>query len=330
MSASHRARRRREPAAARRAGCTGSSRPPCRRDEPRRDRLHAQLEDDDLLLDRRADHLPAGVRVRLRRADHVDRRIGLQAVRRDRDRRDRGAVLVRLPRDVRDVPEVPLPAHVRRVPGGAGRHGRDRRRRRCCGSGCAPGSTATCRCSWRSRSGSTRDRPPCWCRSSASSPAARSSRSASRSPRWRSRSTTSAYVTSGILTPMFLTAGTFFPISSFPPAIEALARLNPLYHCVQLVRDVVVLGIEPLADLGHLAFLVAFGLGAVAAGDLADAQAADRLRAALRAALLRRRRLAVCVAGGGAGGGGARRGGRVGAGAVGGACSRRGASARGR
>jgi lipooligosaccharide transport system permease protein len=69
-----------------------------------------------------------------------------------------------------------------------------------------------------------------------------------------------SYVTSGILTPMFLTAGTFFPISSFPPAIEALARLNPLYHCVQLVRDVVVLGVEPLADLGHLAFLVAFGL----------------------------------------------------------------------
>ena len=69
-----------------------------------------------------------------------------------------------------------------------------------------------------------------------------------------------SYVTSGILTPMFLTAGTFFPISSFPPVIEALARLNPLYHCVQLVRDVVVLGIEPLADLGHLAFLLAFGL----------------------------------------------------------------------
>jgi lipooligosaccharide transport system permease protein len=42
--------------------------------------------------------------------------------------------------------------------------------------------------------------------------------------------------------------------------IEALARLNPLYHCVQLVRDVVVLGIEPLADLGHFAFLLAFGL----------------------------------------------------------------------
>jgi lipooligosaccharide transport system permease protein len=70
-----------------------------------------------------------------------------------------------------------------------------------------------------------------------------------------------SYVTSGVLTPMFLTAGTFFPISSFPAGIEAIARLNPLYHCVQLVRDVVVLGVAPLADLGHLAFLAAFGLG---------------------------------------------------------------------
>jgi lipooligosaccharide transport system permease protein len=69
-----------------------------------------------------------------------------------------------------------------------------------------------------------------------------------------------SYVTSGILTPMFLTAGTFFPISSFPAGIEAVAKLNPLYHCVQLVRDVVVLGVDPLPDLGHLAFLVAFGL----------------------------------------------------------------------
>lgn len=67
-----------------------------------------------------------------------------------------------------------------------------------------------------------------------------------------------SYITSGVLTPMFLTAGTFFPISSFPPAVEALAQINPLYHCVQLVRDAVVLGLEPL-DLVHLGVLLAFG-----------------------------------------------------------------------
>jgi lipooligosaccharide transport system permease protein len=69
-----------------------------------------------------------------------------------------------------------------------------------------------------------------------------------------------SYITSGVLTPMFLTAGTFFPISSFPAAIEAIAQVNPLYHCVQLVRDAVVLGIDPLADLLHLTVLVVFGL----------------------------------------------------------------------
>lgn len=68
-----------------------------------------------------------------------------------------------------------------------------------------------------------------------------------------------SYITSGVLTPMFLTAGTFFPISSFPAGIELVAHLNPLYHCVQLVRDAVVLGLD-WADLGHLAFLVAFAL----------------------------------------------------------------------
>jgi len=69
-----------------------------------------------------------------------------------------------------------------------------------------------------------------------------------------------SYITSGVLTPMFLTAGTFFPISSFPAAIEAIAHANPLYHCVQLVRDAVVVGMDPLADLVHLGVIVAFGL----------------------------------------------------------------------
>lgn len=69
-----------------------------------------------------------------------------------------------------------------------------------------------------------------------------------------------SYITSGVLTPTFLTAGTFFPIANFPPVLRALAHVNPLHHCVQLVRDVVVLGIHPWADLGHLAFLVGFAL----------------------------------------------------------------------
>ena len=45
------------------------------------------------------------------------------------------------------------------------------------------------------------------------------------------------YVTSALITPLFLLAGTFFPLSNFPPAVQTLAQFNPLYHCVQLVRQ---------------------------------------------------------------------------------------------
>ena len=67
------------------------------------------------------------------------------------------------------------------------------------------------------------------------------------------------YITSAVLTPMFLVAGTFFPVSTLPAGLRTIAQLNPLYHCVQLVRDA-VLGSLGLADLGHAAVLVGFGL----------------------------------------------------------------------
>ena len=67
------------------------------------------------------------------------------------------------------------------------------------------------------------------------------------------------YVTSAVLTPMFLVAGTFFPISQLPAVIRQLAYINPLYHCVQLVRDA-SLGMLHWGDLGHLAVLLAFAL----------------------------------------------------------------------
>ncbi len=66
-----------------------------------------------------------------------------------------------------------------------------------------------------------------------------------------------SYWQSGLLTPLFLVAGTFFPVSNLSPAFQFLSNLNPLYHCVELVRGA-VFGLDP-ADLGHLAFLVAFG-----------------------------------------------------------------------
>jgi lipooligosaccharide transport system permease protein len=67
------------------------------------------------------------------------------------------------------------------------------------------------------------------------------------------------YVTSAVLTPMFLVAGTFFPISAMPRALRTIAQFNPLYHCVALVRDVSLQMIGS-ADLLHTAVLLAWAV----------------------------------------------------------------------
>ena len=67
------------------------------------------------------------------------------------------------------------------------------------------------------------------------------------------------YITSAVLTPMFLVAGTFFPVDKLPGGVREIAYINPLYHCVQLVRDASLGNLNP-ADLGHAAVLIAFAL----------------------------------------------------------------------
>jgi lipooligosaccharide transport system permease protein len=68
-----------------------------------------------------------------------------------------------------------------------------------------------------------------------------------------------SYVTSIVITPLFLVAGTYFPIDELPEWAQVLANLNPLYHCVELVRDA-VFGFEGWVDLFHVAYMVAFGV----------------------------------------------------------------------
>jgi lipooligosaccharide transport system permease protein len=68
-----------------------------------------------------------------------------------------------------------------------------------------------------------------------------------------------SYVISGVITPLFLVAGTFFPLNRMPEWLQALALLNPLYHCVQLVRDC-AFGLDPAADLVHVGALGAFAV----------------------------------------------------------------------
>jgi lipooligosaccharide transport system permease protein len=66
------------------------------------------------------------------------------------------------------------------------------------------------------------------------------------------------YVISGLITPMFLVAGTFFPLSRLPAWARDAAQVNPLYHCVELVRHT-AFGLRAV-DLLHVAVLAAFGL----------------------------------------------------------------------
>jgi lipooligosaccharide transport system permease protein len=65
------------------------------------------------------------------------------------------------------------------------------------------------------------------------------------------------YIISGLLTPLFLVAGTFFPVDQLPDWARTAALLNPLYHCVELVRHA-VFGLRPATDLGHVGALVLF------------------------------------------------------------------------
>jgi len=67
----------------------------------------------------------------------------------------------------------------------------------------------------------------------------------------------------GIL-PMFLFSGTFFPISRLPVGVEALAYVTPLWHGVDLCRQLTLGDVVPWSALLHVSFLVvwsAAGLG---------------------------------------------------------------------
>jgi lipooligosaccharide transport system permease protein len=67
------------------------------------------------------------------------------------------------------------------------------------------------------------------------------------------------YVMSAVLTPLFLVAGTFFPLTQFPTWIRVLGNFNPLHHCVELVRAA-AFGWNGWTDLGRVGALLLFAL----------------------------------------------------------------------
>jgi lipooligosaccharide transport system permease protein len=68
-----------------------------------------------------------------------------------------------------------------------------------------------------------------------------------------------SYVISAVLTPLFLVAGTFFPIDGLPRWARVLAEFNPLHHLVELVRHA-AFGFQLGPDAIHIGVLVVFAL----------------------------------------------------------------------
>ena len=64
------------------------------------------------------------------------------------------------------------------------------------------------------------------------------------------------YVTTLVITPMFLVAGTFFPIDQLREGFQVAAQFNPLYQLVELVRGA-AFGFEAV-DLIRVAVLAGF------------------------------------------------------------------------
>ena len=66
------------------------------------------------------------------------------------------------------------------------------------------------------------------------------------------------YVTSAVITPLFLVSGVFFPIEQLPDWARVISQANPLFQCVTLVRHA-VLGVEA-TDVLRVLVLVVFAL----------------------------------------------------------------------
>ena len=59
--------------------------------------------------------------------------------------------------------------------------------------------------------------------------------------------------------PMFLFSATFYPLSTYPPSLQWVVQVTPLYHAVALAREL-ALGAVSWATLGHVGYLVVLGL----------------------------------------------------------------------
>jgi lipooligosaccharide transport system permease protein len=74
------------------------------------------------------------------------------------------------------------------------------------------------------------------------------------------------------IVPLFLFSGTFFPVEQLPDWIEPLAWATPLWHGVELTRDLATGDVDAVAAAVHVAYLV----GLATLGTAIAARACDR------------------------------------------------------
>jgi len=63
-----------------------------------------------------------------------------------------------------------------------------------------------------------------------------------------------------VVLPMFLFSGTFFPVTQLPLALEWVAYATPLWHGVDLCRELTLGDVHLWRALGHVAYLSAFAV----------------------------------------------------------------------
>jgi lipooligosaccharide transport system permease protein len=62
-----------------------------------------------------------------------------------------------------------------------------------------------------------------------------------------------------VILPLFLFSATFYPIETYPEALQVIVRLTPLYQGVDLIRSLTVGAISPIL-LVHVAYLAIMGM----------------------------------------------------------------------
>jgi lipooligosaccharide transport system permease protein len=62
-----------------------------------------------------------------------------------------------------------------------------------------------------------------------------------------------------VILPLFLFSATFYPLETYPPVLQAVVQLTPLYHGVDLIRGLTTGNVDA-GLLVHVAYLLGMGL----------------------------------------------------------------------